>query len=83
MVWEAVQISFFYMELSSFHSISQNFPRIEETVFIVYSCLICHQLIDQMHMGLFLGFPSCFIDLYFYFFLFWGQNYPVLISVDL
>ena len=38
-----------------------------ETVFfpILYSCLICHRIIDHSCVGLFLGFLSCSIDLYF------------------
>ena len=31
---------------------------------IVYSCLLCHRLIDHMCEGLFLGFLSYFFDLY-------------------
>ena len=34
---------------------------------IVYSYLFCHKLIDHRCMGLFLGFLSCPIDLYFWF----------------
>ena len=34
---------------------------------IVWSCLLCHRLIDHRFMGLFLGFLSCSIDLYFCF----------------
>ena len=44
-------------------------PFIEETVLSrnVYACLLCHRLIDHRCMSLFLGFPSCFIDLCFCF----------------
>ena len=35
--------------------------------FIVYSCLLCHRLIDHRCKGLFLGFLSCYTDLYFCF----------------
>ena len=31
---------------------------------IVYSCLLCHRLIDHRFMGLFLGFLCCSTDLY-------------------
>ena len=34
----------------------------------VYSFPLCHRLIDHRYMGLFLGFLSCSIDLYFYFY---------------
>ena len=34
---------------------------------IAYSCLLCHRSIDHRCLGLFLGFLSCSIDLYFYF----------------
>ena len=33
----------------------------------VYSCLLCHRLIDHRCMSLLLGFLFCSIDLYFYF----------------
>ena len=33
---------------------------------IVQSCLLCHRLIDQRCLVLFLGFLSCSIDLYFF-----------------
>ena len=33
----------------------------------VQSCLLCHRLIGHMCVGLFLGFPSYLIDLYFCF----------------
>ena len=42
---------------------------------MVYSCLLCHRLIDHTCMSLLLGFLSCPIDLYFCFcssaILFW------------
>ena len=42
---------------------------------IVYSCLLCHSLIDHISTGLFLGFLSCSTDIYFCFhastILFW------------
>ena len=56
-----------------FHSFTCScivFPAlfIEETVFIiVYSCLLCCRLIDYRCVGLFLGFLSCSIGLYFCF----------------
>ena len=34
-------------------------------LYIVYSCLLCHRLIDHRCMGLFLGFLFCSINLYF------------------
>ena len=57
-------ISFFYMWLSSFTSIICWRDCLSNTV---YSCLHCHRLIDHRCMGLFLGFLSFYIDLYFYF----------------
>ena len=41
-------------------------PLIEQTVYssIVYSCLLCHKLIDHKYVGLFLGSLFCSIDLY-------------------
>ena len=57
-------ISFFYMWLSSFTSIICWRDCLSNTV---YSCLLCHRLIDHRCMGLFLGFLSFYIDLYFYF----------------
>ena len=33
----------------------------------VYSCFLCHRLVDHKSLGLFLGFLSCSIDLYFCF----------------
>ena len=52
------------MELSSFPS--STYWR--DCLFsILYSCLLCHRLIDHSCVGLFLGFLSCSIDLYFCF----------------
>ena len=55
-----VLISFFYIQLSSFPSITYwrdcLFP-------IVYSCLLCHRLIDHKCVALFLGFLPFSIDL--------------------
>ena len=51
-------------------------PFIEDYPFlIVYSCLLCHKLIDCICIGLFLGFLYCITDLSVYFYantiLFW------------
>ena len=43
-------------------------PFVEETVFPTwYSCLLWYRVINHRCMGLFLGFVSCSIDLYFCF----------------
>ena len=63
MVLESILISFFYMWLSSFPS--TNYWR--DCLFsIVYFCLLCHRLVDCRCVGLVLGFPACFTDLYFF-----------------
>ena len=60
MMLENVLISFFYMQLSSL-------PRTtcwRDFLFsIVFSCLLCHRLIDHKSVGLCLGFLFCSIDL--------------------
>ena len=64
MVLENVLITFFYMWRSSFSSITYW----RDCLFsIVYSCLLCCRLIDHRCVGLFLGFLSCSIKLYFCF----------------
>ena len=56
-----VQVSFFYMQMSSF----PNTASASDCLFsIVYSCLFCHKLSDYKYVGLFMGFTLCFIDLH-------------------
>ena len=47
---------------------------------IVYSCLLCHRLIDHICAGLFLGSVFCSIDLCI---CFWASNHTVLITMAL
>ena len=51
-----------FLHIFLIHSV---FPAtlIEEIVFIVYSCLLSHRLIDHKCIGLFLGSLSCSIDI--------------------
>ena len=56
-------ISFFYMWLSTF----PNTAYWRGCLFsIVYSCFLCHRLVDCRCVGLILGFLSCSTDLYFH-----------------
>ena len=42
-------------------------PLIEETVFSpLYSCFLCHRLVNHRGLGLFLGFLFCSTDLYLF-----------------
>ena len=45
---------------------------LNQTIFfyIVYSFLLCHRSVNYRHLGLFLGFLPCFINLYFCFSVF-------------
>jgi len=64
MVLDNVLISYFYMWLASFPSTSYWRDRL---FYILYSCLLCHRLIDRKWVGLFLGFLSDSIELYVFF----------------
>ena len=55
-------ISFFYMWLYSFPSTTYWRGCLFS---IVYSCLLCHRLVDCRCVGLVLGFLSCDTDLFF------------------
>ena len=59
-MWANVLISLFYMWLSSFPSASCWRACLFS---IVYSCLLCHRLIDHRYVGLFLGSLFHSIDL--------------------
>ena len=72
MVWESVLMSLIYRQLSSF----PNTTYWSNCLFsIVYSCFLCHRLIDSKCVGLFLGSLFCSIDPCVYFcantMLFW------------
>ena len=75
MVLKNVLISFFSMYLSSFPSTT--YWR-DFFFFILYSCILCHRLVDHRCMDLFLGFLSCSIDIYFCFVC---QYHTVLMTV--
>ena len=70
-------ILFLQLHLSSF--LSTTYWR--DCLFsIAYSCLFCYRLVDHRCMGIFPGFLSCSIDLYF---CFWCQYHTVLMTVAL
>ena len=59
LVRESSLLWFFCMELSSFPNVIYWRGCLYS---IVYSCLLCHRLIDLRCMGLFLGYRFCPID---------------------
>ena len=62
-VLESVLMSFFYMQLTS----SPNTTYWKDYLFsIVYSCLLCHRLVDNSCVGLSLGFLSCSTNIYLF-----------------
>lgn len=60
MVWKNVLISFIYLHLFSFPSITWLFS-------IVYSCSLCSRLIDRKCIGSSLGLLPCYTDPYAFF----------------
>ena len=61
-MWGYVPVSLIYIQLSSFPSTTYWRGCLFS---IVYSCLLCHRLVDYRCVGLILGFLSCSTDLYF------------------
>ena len=61
LVLESVLILFFSMELFSFPSTTYWRDAIFSTV---YSCLLCHRLVDHRCVTLILGFLSCSTEVY-------------------